>query len=191
VYLTTFRRRPTKWGNSPYIFLEPMTISGSIKEGEIMWPHYVFFFFFKDHLSKSDSNGRLAGNYIVWQTWWLTLQLSVFFFLCSNIPFLPAYCVHIFQLIRYARACFTYENFSKQGQLLTKKLMLQGYNKSLIKSSFHKEAVCNYKLSLAHWFVLYPLLDFPYWLWRWGNSVYLILTRCGWQVSQTFGTWGI
>jgi hypothetical protein len=50
-----------------------------------------------------------------------------FAFLCSNIPLSPAYGVYISQLIRYARACFANEDFSKGGKLLTKKLMLQDY----------------------------------------------------------------
>jgi hypothetical protein len=78
------------------------------------------------------------------------------FTLCSNIPLSPAYGVYISQLIRYARACFAYEDFSKRGKLLTKKLMLQGYNESSLESSFRKfygrynDLVCDYKLSLAH-----------------------------------------
>jgi hypothetical protein len=77
-------------------------------------------------------------------------------FLCSNIPLSPAYGVYISQLIRYSRACFAYEEFSKREKLLTKKLMLQGYNESRLKSSFRKfcghynDLVCDYKLSLAH-----------------------------------------
>jgi hypothetical protein len=73
-----------------------------------------------------------------------------------NIPLSPAYGVYISQLIRYARACFAYEDFLKRGKLLTKKLMLQGYNESRLKSSFRKfygrynGLVCDYKLSLAH-----------------------------------------
>jgi hypothetical protein len=76
-------------------------------------------------------------------------------FLC-NIPLSPAYGVYISQLIRYARACFAFDGFSKRGKLLTKKLMLQGYNESRLKSSFRKlygrynDLVCDYKLSLAH-----------------------------------------
>jgi hypothetical protein len=59
-------------------------------------------------------------------------------------------------LIRYAGACFAYEDFLKRGKLLTKKLMLQGYNESRLKSSFRKfygryiDLVCDYKLSLAY-----------------------------------------
>ena len=77
-------------------------------------------------------------------------------FLCSNIPLSPAYGVYISQLIRYARACFEYEDFSKRGRLLTNKLMLQGYNESRLKSSYRKfygrynDLVCDYKLPLAH-----------------------------------------
>jgi hypothetical protein len=70
----------------------------------------------------------------------LTLQLSTFIFYihCSNTPLSPAYGVYVSQLIRYARACFAYEDFSKRGRLLTNKLMLQGYNESRLKSSFRK-----------------------------------------------------
>jgi hypothetical protein len=54
-------------------------------------------------------------------------------FLFSNIPFSPAYGVYVSQLIRYARACFAYEDFSKRGRLLINKLMLQGYDESRLK----------------------------------------------------------
>jgi hypothetical protein len=63
--------------------------------------------------------------------------------------------VYVSQLIRYARACFAYEDFSKRGRLLTNKLILQGYNESRLKSSFRKfygrynDLVCEYKLPLA------------------------------------------
>ena len=55
----------------------------------------------------------------------LDFAIVNFPFLCSNIPLLPAYGVYISQLIRYARACFAYEDFSKRGRLLTNKLILQ------------------------------------------------------------------
>jgi hypothetical protein len=41
--------------------------------------------------------------------------------------------VYISQLIRYARVCFVYEEFSKRGKVLTKKLMLRVYNESHLK----------------------------------------------------------
>ena len=77
-------------------------------------------------------------------------------FLCSNIPLSPSYGVYISQLIRYARACVAYENFSSRAQLLTNKLMSQGYNESRLKSSFRKfygrynDLVCDYGLSLTY-----------------------------------------
>ena len=86
----------------------------------------------------------------------LTLQSSTFLFYVVNVPLSPAYGVYISQLIRYARACFAYEDFSKRGKLLTNKLMLQGYNESRLKSSFrqfygrYNDFVCGYNLSLAH-----------------------------------------
>jgi hypothetical protein len=42
--------------------------------------------------------------------------------LCSNIPASLAYGVYIFQLIRHARVCSTYDQFLIRGNLLTHKL---------------------------------------------------------------------
>jgi hypothetical protein len=44
-------------------------------------------------------------------------------YLYSNIPYSPAYGVYISQLIRYARACSTCDQFLVRGSLLTNKLM--------------------------------------------------------------------
>ena len=41
-------------------------------------------------------------------------------FICSNIPAAPAYGVYIFQLIRYSRACGSYQDNLDRGFLLTK-----------------------------------------------------------------------
>jgi hypothetical protein len=65
---------------------------------------------------------------------------------------------------------FSYEDFSKRGQLLTNKLMLQGYNETHLKSFFLKvygrynDLVCGYKLhvSLAH-----LVNDLYHTLWYW------------------------
>jgi hypothetical protein len=81
----------------------------------------------------------------------------------SKIPMSYACGVHTPQLIRYAKACSAYEKFSKLGQLLTMKLMLQGYNESRLKS-FHKFTVAimtlftitNYHLSIC-WRICFPL----------------------------------
>ena len=44
-----------------------------------------------------------------------------------NIEFTPAYGVYISQLIRYSRACGSYQDFLDRGLPLTRKLLNQGY----------------------------------------------------------------
>jgi hypothetical protein len=90
-----------------------------------------------DILVNIDSNGRLTTT-LYDKRDDFDFAIVIFPFLCRNIPLSPAYEVHISQLIRYTRACFAYENCSKRGILLTKKLTLQGYNESHLKSSFRK-----------------------------------------------------
>jgi hypothetical protein len=50
-------------------------------------------------------------------------------FICSNIPAAPAYGVYIYisQMIRYARACGSYQDFIDRGLLLTRKLLNKGF----------------------------------------------------------------
>ena len=48
-------------------------------------------------------------------------------FLSSNIPASPAYGVYMSQLIRYSRACTSYVDFKTRTQILTSKLMRQGF----------------------------------------------------------------
>ena len=59
-------------------------------------------------------------------------------FLCSNIPAAPAYGVYISQLIRYSRACISYQDFLDRGSLLTRKLLNQGFLMVKLKSSLRK-----------------------------------------------------
>jgi hypothetical protein len=77
-----------------------------------------------DILLSIDSNGRLTTS-LYDKRDDFDFAIFNFSFLCNNIPLSPAYGVHVSQLIRYARACFTYEDFSKRGRLLTNKLMVQ------------------------------------------------------------------
>ena len=49
-----------------------------------------------------------------------------FFFLSSNIPSALAYGVFISQLVRYARACYEYQDFVDRGKLLSNKLGVVG-----------------------------------------------------------------
>ena len=55
-----------------------------------------------------------------------------------NIPSSPAYGVFISQLIRYARACSSYECFILRAMRLSNKLLGQGYVKERLKSSLRK-----------------------------------------------------
>jgi hypothetical protein len=108
-------------------------------------------------------------------------------FLCSNVPLSSNYGVYISKLIWYARVCFAYEDFSKRGKVLTKKVIFEVYNEPHLKSSFRKlyglynDFDCNYKLSLA-----YTLSDLFHTLCQTvvfilalttGDPVYLISTR--------------
>ena len=45
----------------------------------------------------------------------------------SNIPSKPAYGVVISQLVRYQRVCCSYQSFVSRSQVLTTRLLGQGY----------------------------------------------------------------
>ena len=62
-------------------------------------------------------------------------------FICSNIPAAPVYGVYISQLIRYYRACGTYQDFLERGFVLTRKLLNQGFLLVQLKSHFERLAV--------------------------------------------------
>ena len=68
----------------------------------------------------------------------LNFHITNFPFLSSNIPSSPAYGVFISQLIRYARACSSYECFILRARRLSSKLLKQGYLVERLKSSFRK-----------------------------------------------------
>jgi hypothetical protein len=53
----------------------------------------------------------------------------------SNIPAAPVYGVYISQLIRFSRACGSYQDFLDRGKLLTRKLLNQGFLLVKLKSS--------------------------------------------------------
>ena len=63
-------------------------------------------------------------------------HITNFPFLSSNIPSSPAYGVFISQLIRYARACSSYECFILRARRLSSKPLKQGYLVERLKSSF-------------------------------------------------------
>ena len=76
-------------------------------------------------------------------------------FLSSNIPSSPAYGVFISQLIRYARACSSYECFILRATRLSSKLLGQGYVMERLKSSLRKfygrygDLIKHYEVSLS------------------------------------------
>ena len=59
-------------------------------------------------------------------------------FICSNILAAPAYGVYISQLIRYSRACGSYQDFLDRRLLLTRKPLSQGFPLVKLKSSLRK-----------------------------------------------------
>ena len=59
-------------------------------------------------------------------------------FLSSNIPQSPAYGVFVSQLIRYARASSLCEDFITRSQLLTSKLLKQGFTRNRLIATFKK-----------------------------------------------------
>ena len=64
-------------------------------------------------------------------------------FICSNIPAAPAYGVYISQMIRYSRACGSYQDFLDRGLLLTRKLLNQGFLLEKLKSSLRNVTVAS------------------------------------------------
>ena len=76
-------------------------------------------------------------------------------FLSSNNRSSPAYGVFISHLIRYARACFSYECFILRAARLSSKLLGQGYVMGRLKSSLRKfygrygDLIKHYEVSLS------------------------------------------
>ena len=59
-------------------------------------------------------------------------------FMCSNIPVVLVYGVYLSQMIRYSRACGSYQDFLDRGLLLTRKILNQGFLLVKLKSSLRK-----------------------------------------------------
>ena len=84
-----------------------------------------------------DSEGRLRTK-LNDKTDDFNFHIVNFPFICSNIPAVPAYGVYISQLIRYSRACGSYQDFLDRALLLTRKLLNQGFLLVKLKSSHRK-----------------------------------------------------
>ena len=89
----------------------------------------MFSFGLANFLSLSDQMSDMLKKFF---------HITNFPFLSSNIPSSPAYGVFISQLIRYARACSSYECFILRARRLSSKLLKQGYLVERLKSSFRK-----------------------------------------------------
>ena len=82
-------------------------------------------------------------------------HITNFPFLSSNIQSSPAYGVFISQLIRYARACSSYECFILRAARLSSKLIGQRYVIEHLKSSLRKfhgrygDLIKNHEVSLS------------------------------------------
>ena len=82
-------------------------------------------------------------------------HITNFPFLSSNIPSSLAYVVFISQLIRYARACSSYECSILRAVRLSSKLHGQGYVRERLKSSLRKfsgrygDLIKHYEVSLS------------------------------------------
>ena len=79
----------------------------------------------------------------------------------SNFPSSPAYGVFISQLIRYARACSSYECFILRAARLSSKLLGQGYVMERLKSCLRKfygrygDHIKHYEVSLSQMFMTF------------------------------------
>ena len=81
--------------------------------------------------------------------------ITNFPFLSNNIPSSQAYGVFLSKLVRYARACSSYECFILRATRLSSKLLGQGYVMECLKSSLRKfygrygDLIKHYKISLS------------------------------------------
>ena len=90
-------------------------------------------------------------------------NITNFPFLISNIPSSPAYGVFFSQLIRHARASYSYECFLLRAVRLSNKLLGQGYVKERLRSSLRKfygrygNLIKQYEVPLSR--MLHDILD--------------------------------
>jgi hypothetical protein len=103
---------------------------------------------------KIDSEGRLRTK-LYDKRDYFNFPIVNFSFICCNIPAAPAYGVYISQMIRYSRACGSYQDFLDRGLLLTRKLLTQGFLLVKLKSSLrkfygrHHDSVDRYGISVS------------------------------------------
>ena len=100
-------------------------------------------------------HARVVKNETLRQIDYLNFSIVNFPFICRNLPAAHEYGVYISQLIRYSRACGSYEDFLDRGLLLTRKLLNHGFLFVKLKSSLrkfygrHHELVDRYGISVS------------------------------------------
>jgi hypothetical protein len=108
--------------------------------------------YFDLHL-ETDSAGRL-GTKLYDKRDDFNFPIVTFPFLCSNIPAAPAYGVYLSQMIRYSRACGSYQDLLDRGLLLTRELLNQGFLLVKLKSlrkfyDRHHDLIDRYGISVS------------------------------------------
>jgi predicted O-linked N-acetylglucosamine transferase (SPINDLY family) len=88
-----------------------------------------------------------------------TFPIVDFLFISNNITASPAYVVYILHFIRYSRACAQYSDFLDRAQLLTQKLLEQGYVAPRLKSLLQ-----NYMVIITIWVTV---MKYPYLKGQW------------------------
>ena len=120
-------------------------------------------------------------------------DITNFPFLSSNIPSSPAYGVFISPLIRYARACSSYECFILRATRLSYKLLGQGSVMEHLKSSLWKfygwygDIIKHYEVSLSQ--MLHDILGHDHIQWhpqliRWYTNL-----RTYYRTGPYYGFW--
>jgi len=124
---------------------------------------YISASYFQLHL-EIDSEARLRTKLHA-KRYDFNFPIVNFPFICSNIPAAPAYGEYISQMIRYSRACGSYQDFLDRGLLLTRKLLNQWFLLVKLKSSLrkfygrHHDLVDRYGISVSQ--MTTDMLHFP------------------------------
>ena len=86
-------------------------------------------------LHLSISNGFVSSK-IYDKREYFDFDIVNFPFLDGDVPCLPSYGVYISQLIRFARVCSHFDDFSTRNKCLTAKLLKQVYRYHLLRKAF-------------------------------------------------------
>jgi hypothetical protein len=116
-----------------------------------------------DILLKLDINGKIKTQLYDKRDDFNVFNVN-FPYLYSNILASPTYGVYTSQLIQYAIACSTYDQFLVRGSLLTNKLMSQGFQQSRLQT-----AVPN--------FMVVTMILFPHTIFRWATCCLMFHTN--------------